>query len=687
MPRVSLLHRPTQTQCSASATPAAGLHGFTALTHSSISGCRQLRDSAKEEAAMADTPEYSEPFSPSIFLDLPPTPRADGDDPPASGDLALPFISRMLMEEEDINLLYQCPVDHPALLMVQQPFAEILSDSDAATVALSSDASTCDDVISNGSAQLGDAAGQSRASLNNLKEDTVAITGDLPRPADDGDQQLLGAQVVQAAEEDVLKLAFLKGMEEANKFLPTFTTNLLLMCNRPGEGEHHQLKKHSKNRRRKDEDDDDSAAGAGGKRNIISNSKRMMVSLSDDEEADGETVDKMIINDFNSCLGKMTRLHITADGGVEGKKKPVAAAHDLHTLLVHCAQAVGSNDRWSAAQLLGQIKKLSSPAGDANQRLADCFAEGLEARLAGTGAQQLYSNSKRTPSVSVVEYLKAYQLYLDACCFRMTSFTFSNRCILKAVAAGTARKKKRVHIVDYGIDYGWQWPALLSRFAAMEGGPPEVRITGIDLPQPGFRPSSRLDETGRRLSSGARQLGVPFQFRSIAAAKWETVRADDIRSMDDDELLVVNSLCPFGNLADEGADVDSPSPRDAVLRSIRELRPDLFILCAANASHSSPFFVRRFRDALSYYSAMFDMVDATIPPRDNEQQRLLIERHVLGRGALNVVACEGPDRVERPEPYRQWQARNRRAGLRQLPLDPVIVDYVKERKTMVGGIG
>ena len=43
----------------------------------------------------------TEPFSPSVFLDLPPTPRPDADDDPASSDdLVLPFISRMLMEED-----------------------------------------------------------------------------------------------------------------------------------------------------------------------------------------------------------------------------------------------------------------------------------------------------------------------------------------------------------------------------------------------------------------------------------------------------------------------------------------------------------------------------------------------------------------------------------------------------------
>jgi hypothetical protein len=64
-----------------------------------------------------------EPFSPSIFLDLPPTPRPDADDLASFDDLVLPFISQMLMEQ-DINdqFFYQFP-DHPALLNTQQPYA------------------------------------------------------------------------------------------------------------------------------------------------------------------------------------------------------------------------------------------------------------------------------------------------------------------------------------------------------------------------------------------------------------------------------------------------------------------------------------------------------------------------------------------------------------------------------------
>jgi hypothetical protein len=71
------------------------------------------------------------------------------------------------------------------------------------------------------------------------------------------------------------------------------------------------------------------------------------------------------------------------------------------------------------------------------------------------------------------------------------------------------------------------------------------------------------------------------------------------------------------------------------------------------------------------------MMETTMP-RGNSK-RLLVERDVFARCALNIIACEGSDRVERPQNYKEWQAQNRRAGLRQLPLDPDIVEILKDQ--------
>jgi GRAS domain family len=46
--------------------------------------------------------------------------------------------------------------------------------------------------------------------------------------------------------------------------------------------------------------------------------------------------------------------------------------------------------------------------------------------------------------------------------------------------------------------------------------------------------------------------------------------------------------------------------------------------------------------------------------------------------AINAIAFEGPDRVERPETYRQWHARKLRAGLVPLPAGSMIKNNLKE---------
>jgi len=593
--------------------------------------------------------------------------------------------------EEDIDdqFFYQFP-DHPVLLQAQEPYAQILSDAAAARTNSAASGSGSPATVSPSSssdpAQLLLSPPYPDAGLHDFTNDHVgtfflpAQGGGSPEfeqspaqlrtttlPAGDGDHAALASVFFKRedADAEMLNKAFLKGMEEAKKFLPT--TNSLLI-DRGAE----EVEEGINGRCRKDRDRlswDDLEAETCRK-------SKLMVP---EPEETGEMVDEMIVNGLKLCLKEMEALRITM--GSEAKKKARKGkgksaqgrsssneAVELSTLLIHCAQAVATDNRRSATELLRQIKQHSSPKGDATQRLAHCFAEGLEARLAGSGSQ-LY-RSLMAERVSVVEYLKAYWLYLAACCFKMTAFRFSNMTILKAIAG-----RKKVHIVNYGMDYGVQWPSLLYHMANLEGGPPEVRITGIDLPQPGFRPAMRIEETGHRLSNYARQLGVPFKFHGITA-KWDTVRVDDL-NIDPDEVLIVNSIIQFGNLMDEGVNIDSPSPRDVVLRTIRKMQPDAFILYVMNVSYSAPFFVTRFREALFFYSAMFDMLDATAP-RDSHQ-RFLVEQHLFRQCALSVVACEGMDRVERAETYKQWQVRNHRAGLRQLPLDPDLVKTLRDK--------
>ncbi|XP_047084853.1 scarecrow-like protein 14 [Lolium rigidum] len=616
-----------------------------------------------------------EPPSPSLFVDLPPTPQCEEDGDSSFDDMVLPYISRLLMEEGTDDHFFLYP-DHPALLRAQLPFAQILvdaiqsasgsaststlspssssSDGDATASPTRSTASPYDAVqISWSPAATGSPDTQSSALLNGETEQPSLGSGFF-----DGNGLLSG-------DKDMLNLAFLKGMEEARKFLPPNSSLTVDIGSTFAVTE---------------EDRVPAGGGLKKRRDMLEpEASRATKLMMPEQEEDGarELFDEMMFQEQEICMKGVQQLCIPMDGssrkgsGKRGRprKNPVHSEMvDLHTLLLHCAEALSTDNRRGASELLKRIKHNSNPLGDAAQRLAYYFAEGLEARLAGRGSELYQSLMVRRTSAT--DFLKANQLLMAACCCKKVAFVFANKTICNAVAG-----RGRLHIVDYGLNQGFQWPGLLRVLAAREGGPPEVRITGIDLPQPGFRGSYHIEEVGRRLSNFARVFGVPFKFHGIAA-KLETVKPEDL-NIDRDEVLVVISLCHFRLLMDENLGFDSPSPRDQVLNNIREMRPDVFIHGILNGSYGATYFLTRFREALFHYSAQFDLLDATVP-RDNNG-RLLLERDIIGRSALNVIACEGADRVERPETYKQWQLRNHRAGLRQLPLNPEVVKLVLDK--------
>ncbi|CAD6334916.1 unnamed protein product [Miscanthus lutarioriparius] len=169
-------------------------------------------------------------------------------------------------------------------------------------------------------------------------------------------------------------------------------------------------------------------------------------------------------------------------GTMQLKKEVV----DLRTLLIHCAQAVAADDRLLAG----------TPGWDGES--VQLFPKVLAKRI------------------SDEDLLKVYNFYLAVCPFLRASYTFANQSILEASVG-----QSKVHIVDIGVCFGFQWPSLIQLF-----------------------------------------------------------------------------------------------------------------------------------------------------------ERKLLEGGKLGREILNVVACEGADRIERPETYQQWQARCHKAGFEQLPLDPAIMKLV-----------
>lgn len=345
---------------------------------------------------------------------------------------------------------------------------------------------------------------------------------------------------------------------------------------------------------------------------------------------------------------------------------------DVTALLIECSHAVYANDRQLAEGLLNQIRKQSSLDGDGTQRMASVFADALEARLNGTGSEAWRRiAAKRIPTS---EYLKITRLYITVCPFPRISIYYANQTILNV-----AKKASKLHIIDFGISFGFQWPSLIHALSNNKNSNSiKLRITGIDFPLQGFRPAELIQETGRRLEAYAESFGVPFEYHGIAS-NWEDVSPNDL-NIEEDEVVIVNSLYRFNEIGDEAVSLDN-SPRNRVFDLIRRIRPHVFIEGVVSIGAFSPFFISRFKQGLLLYSALFEILDTLIPP-DNKQ-RQFVERHVLARDILNVFACEGSDWIVKPETHKQWHQRNLRAGLEQIPLDPGLVRECKEQMKKV----
>lgn len=566
--------------------------------------------------------------------------RSEGDSPSDSESFSttLKFISEMLMEEEDLERKSLMLKDSLALQAAEKSFYDVLGQN------YPSDKNSGEFESKSSSFQTS----FSGSSVNTLLvQDSVSEV-----------QSVVNKFWGGTGEESS---SFSKGKAQISE-QERFERNLLEYNLLNGLG------RKKNNQRERGYDDQDE-----GRRN-----KHSAVFGDDSEPI--EMFDKVLLNDGDNgetngfCKGKLNggteKLQQNEQARRSGKtsrsKKQEHKAEmvDLWTPLSQCAQAVAGYDQRTATDLLKQIRQHSSPRGDPTQRLAHYFADGLEVRLTGTRTASyspLVSNE-----MSSADILRGHRVYITACPFLRMSFCFANRTIRKL-----AKNAKRIHIIDFGIQYGFQWPGLIQRLSRTPGGPPKLRITGVELPQPGFRPFERVAETQRRLEKYCKRFGVPSEFNMIAQ-KWETIRYEDL-NIGGDEIVVVNCIYRMKHIPDET--VVMRNPRDTVLKLIRRINPALFIHGVCNGTYNTPFFTTRFREVLFHYTGLFDMFDTTVPRED--EYRILFEKAIYGRDIVNVIACEGLERVERPETYKQWQVRNTRAGFKQVPLDQEIFEIVR----------
>ncbi|RWW10429.1 hypothetical protein GW17_00026027 [Ensete ventricosum] len=303
-------------------------------------------------------------------------------------------------------------------------------------------------------------------------------------------------------------------------------------------------------------------------------------------------------------------------------------------LLFDCAAAISEGSMEEAQAIITELRQIVSIQGDPPQRLAAYMVEGLAARIASSG-QGIYK-ALRCKEPPTSDRLSAMQILFEVCpCFKF-GYVAANYTIVEAL-----RDEEKVHIIDFDINQGSQYINLIQALSTWPSKPPHLRISGVDDPESVQRAVGGLEIIGQRLEKLAEELGVPFEFQAIAAKTSDvTPEMLDCRL---GEALVINFAFQLHHMPDES--VSTVNQRDQMLRMVKGLSPKLVTLIEQDMNTNTAPFFPRFVEVYNYYTAVFESLDATLP-RDSTD-RMNVERQCLARDIVNIVACEGADRIER----------------------------------------
>ncbi|CAL9169893.1 unnamed protein product [Musa hybrid cultivar] len=337
---------------------------------------------------------------------------------------------------------------------------------------------------------------------------------------------------------------------------------------------------------------------------------------------------------------------------------------DVKQLLIKCAEALSENKIEEFKLLAEEARSVVSISGEPIQRLGAYMLEGLVARHESSGTNIYHALRCREPEGS--ELLSYMRILYDICPYFKFGYMAANGAIADAL-----RNEDSIHIIDFQIAQGTQWITLIQALAARPGGPPHVRITGIDDPVAEYARGGGLHMVGKLLSDMSNKFNIPLEFKGLPVYGPEVTREMlDIRP---GEALAVNFTLQLHHTPDESVDVNNP--RDGLLRLVKGLSPKVTTLVEQESNTNTTPFLTRFVETLDYYSAMFESIDVTLP-RDSKE-RINVEQQCLAKDIVNIIACEGKDRIERHELLGKWRSRLSMAGFKPYPLSPYVNSVIK----------
>ncbi|VAH47844.1 unnamed protein product [Triticum turgidum subsp. durum] len=408
----------------------------------------------------------------------------------------------------------------------------------------------------------------------------------------------------------------------------------------------------------------------------------------------GDGGDRSTVMRLLQARDRMVKVELDHDDGDVSDR----GASPLMRLLLSSAVAGEVGDTHAAAVALQEVyRQASFRGGDPAQRVAAYFADALASRLLLPPPAKAKTTTTTTTTTREEQFLAFIMFYQASPFYQFAHFT-ANQAIVEAFEAGGRR---RLHVVDFDVSFGFQWPSLIqslsdaattsSSQSSQDGSgdccdePVSLRITGFGAS------ADELRDTEARLARFAD--GCPnlrFEFEGVVNNGPGDGRHERIKN-DPAATVVVNLVFP----AAQNARPSSWDTRSA-LAHIRSLNPSLVFLIDKIDEGSggkgagrcgSASLLPQFAANLRYYAAVFESLHECLPA--DSAERIAIERDHLGVEISDAMASldrrrHNGDRAA-DQISRGWKERLESAGFEDARLSSRTVSQAKLLLKMKSG--
>lgn len=350
---------------------------------------------------------------------------------------------------------------------------------------------------------------------------------------------------------------------------------------------------------------------------------------------------------FEGCEGKIFKLLQMREAMLHTehkRSKQISPHHEdgkglhlIHLLLI-TATAVDENNAGLALDNLAELYQSVSLTGDSVQRVVAYFADGLAARLL-TRKSPFHDMIMKRPTCEE-EFVAFTYLYRVSPYYQFAHFT-ANQTILEAFEREEQVNHHALHVIDFDVSYGFQWPSLIQSLSdkATSGNKISLRITGF-----GRSPEELQETEGRLVSFSKGFKNIVFEFQGLLrGSKLVNLRKKKQETVAVNLVFHLNMLSNFAKISE-------------TLKSVHSFKPSIVMLVEQEGNRSPRSFLSRFMESLHYFAAMFDSLDDCLPLESSE--RLSIEKNHLGKEIKTRMNYEKDDRrCARYERMETWKGR------------------------------